>query len=121
MTEEDISKEDQTPEEKKKEMEEGEQDEDVYSEEGREQLMEDREIEDWEEGFMEGAEDRGEENCCVYCGKLLGEEETKIFEREFSGEVKKFCSEDHAQKYADRLEKAKEKREALEKQKRPRA
>ena len=52
---------------------------------------------------MEGAKGRGGENCCAYCGKLLGEEETEIYEREFDGEIKKFCSEDHAQKYADKL------------------
>jgi hypothetical protein len=37
------------------EMEKGERDEDVYSEEGRKKLEEDDEIEPWEEGFSKGA------------------------------------------------------------------
>ena len=111
MPEEDTTEE-KTPEEIEGEMEQGKKDETVYSEEGREKLTEDAEIEDWEEGFMKGAEGRGEENCCSECGKLLGEEETEIYEREFDGELKKFCSEEHAQKYADKLEKEKEKRES---------
>jgi hypothetical protein len=109
MPEEDELEE-KTPEEIEGEMEQGKKDETVYSEEGREKLKEDGEIEDWEEGFMEGAEGRGEENSCTECGKLLGEEETEVYEREFDGEIKKFCCESHAQKYAEKLEKEKEKR-----------
>ncbi len=94
-----------TPEEIAWEMEEGEKEADVYSEEGREKLIEDSEIEDWEEGFMEGAEDRGRQNSCAECGELLGEDEAEIFEREFNGELKWFCCEEHAEKYAAKREK----------------
>lgn len=97
-----------TIEEQETEMESGRRDEDVYKEAGREKLREDAEIEDWEEGFMEGAEGRGEQNCCAYCGKLLGEKKTEVFEREFDGEIKWFCSDEHAQKYADKLKKRKQ-------------
>ena len=38
------------------EMETGEKDEDVYTEEGRQKLQEDDEIEPWEEGFAKGAQ-----------------------------------------------------------------
>jgi len=99
----------ETEEEIKSDMESGEKDEEVYTEEGREKLVEDDEIEDWEEGYMEGAEDRGEQTSCAYCGKALGEDEKNIYEREFDGEIKLFCSEEHAQKYAERLEKKKAK------------
>lgn len=99
-----------TPEEIELEMEEGKKEEEVYSEEGREKLIEGDEIEDWEEGFMEGAEGRGEQASCAYCGKLIGEDKENIFEREFDGEIKWFCSEEHAEKYAERLKKQKQKR-----------
>jgi len=60
-----------TSEEKKEDMEEGEKDEDVYSEEGREKLEEDDEIDDWEAGYMEGAEHKGEQAMCAHCRKVL--------------------------------------------------
>lgn len=99
-----------TPEKLQTEMDTGEKPEEVYTEEGREKLVEDAEIEDWEQGFMEGAEERGEQGSCAYCGNLLGEDKTKVVEREFNGEIKWFCSAEHAQKYAERLEKQKKKR-----------
>ncbi|MBD3249429.1 hypothetical protein GF336_05265 [Candidatus Woesearchaeota archaeon] len=86
------------------EMEIGKKDEEVYSEEGRESLVEDDEMEPWEEGFMEGAEGRGEQHCCSECGKLLGEDESSIYERKFDGELKWFCSEEHAENYAKKHE-----------------
>jgi len=97
-----------TIEEQETEMEGGRRDEEVYKEAGREKLREDAEIEDWEEGFMEGAEGRGEQHCCAECGKNLGDEETEVFEREFDGEIKWFCSDVHAQKYADKLKRKKQ-------------
>jgi hypothetical protein len=81
----------------------GKKEEDVYSEEGREELLEDDEIEPFEEGFMEGAEGRGKKNCCAECGKLLGEED--VFERQFGDETRWFCSEEHAENYAKRMKK----------------
>ena len=89
-----------TSEEIKQDMEEGKKAENVYSEEGREKLVEDGEIEPHEDGFMEGAEGRGQKNCCAECGVNLGEEETKVIEREFDGDTKWFCSEEHAENYA---------------------
>ena len=64
MGEEEAAKEqgivkEKTSEEKKKDMDLGEKDEEVYTEEGRENLEEDGEIDTWEEAFMEGAEGRG--------------------------------------------------------------
>ena len=89
-----------TKEEVEEEMEEGRKEENVYSEEGREKLAEADEIEPFEEGFMEGAEGRGRKNCCAECGKLIEEEDENIVERKFDGEIKWFCSEEHAENYA---------------------
>jgi len=94
----------QTSEEIEQDMEEGKKEENVYSEEGREKLAEDDEIDPSEQGFMEGAEERGKKNCCAECGKLLGEDEENIIEREFEGEIKWFCSEEHAENYAKKHE-----------------
>jgi len=80
----------------------------IYTEEGREELIEDGEISASEEGFMEGAEDRGELNCCSQCGKLLQEDKEGIYERKFDGEIKLFCSSEHAEHYAQKHEKIEE-------------
>ena len=108
---------DETPEQIGEDMEKGKKDEDVYSEEGDEKLVEDDEMEDWEEGFMEGAKGRGGKTSCAYCGKMVSENKKSIFEREFDGELKVFCSEEHAEKYAERLMKQKGKKEIPRKEK----
>lgn len=95
---EDVDEKPGTKEKKAQEMEEGELEEDVYSEEGREKELEDDEIEPWEEGFMKGAEKGGQGAKCRYCGKVLVEKED-VVEREINGESYLFCSEDHLNKY----------------------
>ena len=89
-----------TSEEIETEMEKGKKEETVYSEEGREKLAEDDEMEPFEQGFMEGAEGRGKKNSCAECGKQISEDDENIVEREIEGEVKWFCSEEHAENYA---------------------
>ncbi len=88
----------ETSEEKELDMELGEKDEDVYTEEGREELIEDDEVDAWEEGFMEGAEGRGELAKCAYCGKVLNQSKRKLIEREINNELYLFCSESCAKK-----------------------
>jgi adenine-specific DNA methylase len=90
----------ETSEEKEEAMEEGKEEETVYSEEGREKLAEDDEIKPFEEGFMEGAEGRGKKNSCAECGKQIEEDDENIVERKFGDEIKLFCSEEHAENYA---------------------
>ncbi len=89
-----------TDEKIEQEMEQGKKAENVYSEEGREKLAADDEIAPFEEGFMEGAEGRGKKNSCAECGKQIAEDDENIIEREFEGETKWFCSEQHAENYA---------------------
>ncbi|MFH1849824.1 MAG: hypothetical protein ABH879_06585 [archaeon] len=70
----------------------------VYTEEGRESLVEDDEIEPWEEGFMEGACGKGHGAKCETCGKIfIGPED--VVETEIQGEVRRFCSQECADKY----------------------
>ena len=74
-------------EEKMKKMETGELDEDVYTEEGREELVEEDEISDVEEGFVKGYEEGGAN--CDNCGKVLVDE--SMVEEEIGGKECRFC------------------------------
>jgi len=72
----------------------GEKEADVYTEEGREHLTEDEgEIAPWEEGFSKGAAGKGGDGNCSHCGKVLGDREEGVIEREFSGKKMLFCSD----------------------------
>ena len=72
----------------------GEREEDVYTEEGREELEESDEVAPWEEGFSQGAEHGGEDATCAHCDKVLGDrDEEEIIERKYKGDSMKFCSE----------------------------
>ncbi|MBW2974545.1 hypothetical protein KY366_02405 [Candidatus Woesearchaeota archaeon] len=73
-------------------------DEDIYSEEGREDLMDDDEISPAEEGFMEGAEGGGQGAKCRKCGKVLMDD---FIERKVGDEVCRFCSDECADEYAE--------------------
>ena len=71
----------------------GDQEADVYTEEGRDELTEDEgEMAPWEEGFSEGAE-AYEGAHCAHCHKPIGDREENVFEREVKGETLLFCSE----------------------------
>ena len=91
------------PEDEQKEMkmESNEAGETVYDKEGREKLEDDDEISPAEAGFMEGAEDDGEQGKCAHCGAALLDA-SGTFEREIDGKVYWFCSEDHAEKYVEK-------------------
>ena len=89
-----------TSDEKKLDIETGIAEEDVYSEEGREEMTENDELSPAEEGFMEGAEGRGQLAKCDECGKILGQDKEDIVEREFDGELFFFCSERCAEEFA---------------------
>ena len=77
-------------------------DEDIYSEKGREDLVDDDEISPEEEGFMEGAEDGGKGAKCRRCGKVLGDD---LVEKEIDGDIHRFCSDKCAGKYSKEKEK----------------
>ena len=70
---------------------------DVYTEEGREELLEDDEISNTEEGMAEGFEHGDVKVTCNACGAVLAEDNT--FEREINGEFYQFCSIRCAEKY----------------------
>lgn len=71
---------------------------DIYSEEGREDLVEADEISPLEEGFMEGAEGDGQGAKCRRCGKILMDD---FIEKKIDDEICRFCSDECADKYSE--------------------
>lgn len=86
-----------TREKAKEEMSTGEKEADVYSKVGRDALREDDEVDDWEEGFMDGAEGGGQRAKCMKCGAEI--EVNTCVEKELDGELKWFCSAKCLAKY----------------------
>jgi len=80
-------------------FEDGEHEGDIYDEEGREELLEDDEIQDSEEGFVEGYEHGEHEAKCANCGIILNDLAENIIEEEINGEYYRFCSEECADKF----------------------
>ena len=80
-------------------MHTGEKQQDVYTAEGREELLEADEISDVEEAFGEGAAGRGQHGSCEHCGKPLGQR-NEVVEREIGEQIYFFCSESCASKHA---------------------
>lgn len=79
------------------EPEQGTFEEDVYTEEGRQELLDADEISDTEEGVAEGFEHGDVKVNCNQCGAVLTDENT--FEREINGEFYQFCSIKCAEQY----------------------
>ncbi len=73
-------------------------DKDIYSEDGREELVEGDEISPAEEGFMEGAEGDGQGAKCRKCGAVLGDD---LIEKKVGNELCRFCSDECAEKYSE--------------------
>ena len=71
---------------------------DIYSEEGREELLENDEISAEEEGFMEGASGLGQGAKCRKCGKIL-KDYKEVYEQEVKGELYLFCSKACSENY----------------------
>ncbi len=77
------------------------QNEGIYEEEGRKELIdEEDEITDVDEGFMKGYEEEEKLAECSNCGKVLNK---KTVEEEFNGKVYRFCSSDCAEEYEQTL------------------
>ncbi|MBI2507862.1 hypothetical protein HYV89_02810 [Candidatus Woesearchaeota archaeon] len=84
-----------------KEIEAGDRDEDIYTEEGREVAEDEDVITDAEEGFMEGYEEDERAAKCAKCKKILEED---FIEEEIDDEEYRFCS----RRCAETFKKAKE-------------
>lgn len=75
-------------------FEEGEHEEDIYDEEGREELKESDEITEIEEGFVEGYEEGEHQVKCAKCNVVLVD--GNLVEEELDGKHYRFCSEECA-------------------------
>ena len=73
-------------------FEEGDHEADIYEEEGREELEDSDEINELEEGFMEGYEEGEHQARCGKCKKILVNED--FIEEEIEGNHYRFCSEE---------------------------
>jgi hypothetical protein len=93
-------------EEMKEEMAQGERDEDTSTDEGREQLVEDDEIEPWEAGFAEGASNEGQLGKDALTGEPLMDVDD-VVETEIDGKLYRFVSEENAQKFREKKNKEK--------------
>ena len=97
-----------TKDEKRLHMKTGEDDEDIYDDEGRQALKDDDEIETWEEGFIAGASGAGQLGKDALTGKpLMGADE--VIELELEGRVYRFVSEKNAEAFKKKYQQAKKK------------
>lgn len=76
-------------------------DKDIYSEEGREDLVDSDEISPAEEGFMAGADGDGQGAKCRKCGNILMDD---FIEKKIGDEICRFCSDECADKYSEKHE-----------------
>lgn len=88
---------DGTPDDFEAKLHSGEAETDVYTEEGREELIEDDEVSEWEEGFSRG-EDEPELAHCAACGRVLSQDSSRLVEREINHITYVFCSKQCANK-----------------------
>ncbi|MBR9683547.1 hypothetical protein GOV03_03325 [Candidatus Woesearchaeota archaeon] len=92
----------ETSEEISEDMASGEKEADVYSEEGRKDLAEDGEIENWEEGFMEGASGGGQLGKDALTGEpLMGAETVELL---IDGKKYRFVNSENAEKFRQKKE-----------------
>lgn len=77
--------------------EQGTFDADVYTEEGREKLVEEGVIDDVEEGFTEGYEHGEHQVTCQNCKQILTDE--NFVEEEFNNVKYRFCNDTCVEQY----------------------
>ncbi|MBS3117874.1 hypothetical protein J4430_03275 [Candidatus Woesearchaeota archaeon] len=75
---------------------------DFYEDESIGELMEEDEISDLEEGFMQGYNEGEGLAKCPVCKKVIGSD---FVEEEFDGKIYRFCSEEHAEVFEEKRSK----------------
>ena len=96
----------ESKDEQKHHMEHGEAEEDIYTEAGREKLVEDDEIDPIEAGIMQGATDDGQLGKDALTGEPLMDVED-VVEIKIDDQLYRFVNEENAEEF--RLKKQKEK------------
>lgn len=93
-----------TKEDKRLAIEAGEEDEDLETPEGREEQVEEDEIEPWEAGFAEGASEEGQLAKDALTGEpLMGAK--NVVEEEINGKIYRFTNKKNAEKFRAKKEK----------------
>ena len=82
-----------------KEMETGDLDEDIYTDEGRDLAEDDDKISEVVAGFMEGYKEGEKIAKCPTCKQVLSDDPEDIVEEEINGDTYRFCSERCAEVY----------------------
>ena len=77
----------------------------IYEEDGIQQLRDEGQLSDWEAGFMQGAAGQGKGAKCRKCGDLFTD--NTPLERDIDGERHLFCSNKCAEKFLANQEKKK--------------
>jgi len=85
-------------------MESGEKDEDPDTPEGREKLVEDDEVADWEAGFSEGANEEGQLAKDALTGEPLMDVDD-VVETKIDGRLYRFVNKVNAQKFREKKRK----------------
>lgn len=97
---------DEPEDEKDLHMKIGEDDEDIYEEEGQKALTENDELEPWEEGFVEGAAGMGQLGKDALTGKPLMDAD-EVVEMELDGKLYRFANAKNAEKFREKRKKKK--------------
>ena len=93
----------ETSEEIKEDMDLGTKEEDPYTKEGREKMEDEDEMDNVEEGFMEGASGGGQLGKDALTGEpLMGTED--VVEMEIKGKLYRFVNSENAEKFKKKLE-----------------
>jgi len=82
-----------------KRLMEEDREESIYNEEGMQEAIDADEIDEFEQGFMQGYENEEKSAKCSLCNKILDNKEEDIIEVEFEGEIYRFCSEKCAETF----------------------
>ena len=98
----------ETSEEHELAMAVGDEDEDIYTEEGRKKQTEEDEIEPWEQGLMEGASGLGQLGKDALTGKPLMDTD-EVIEMELDGKLYRLVSIKNAEKFREKMMKQKSK------------
>jgi hypothetical protein len=93
--------EEESSDEKKEAMKEGTRDEDLDTPEGREQQVDEDEVEPWEAGFAQGASDEGQLSKDALTGEPLMDVED-VVELEIDGKLYRFVNQENAEKFKDK-------------------
>ncbi|MDD5254345.1 MAG: hypothetical protein PHG05_04600 [Candidatus Nanoarchaeia archaeon] len=79
---------------------EKEEGDNIYDEDDREEMVDEDELDSYEDGFMQGYNQGERATKCALCKAVLG---MVFVEEKINGKTCRFCSEEHAEIYKEKL------------------